>query len=293
MPFHFYTISTAELNQVLELPGAHSEGVACYVRFHSPLYQLHSKTGHHFYTTSPFAAGQVPGVEAAAGPQNPDQWTFDGVACEVLLSADPPNELPTEIVIQMLNPGIGDYLYLADPNNQVGIAEQQAAQAAGYGYSTIAFTVPTGNALQVVQFNRFLNPTNNDHYYSISAQAPPDYHPEGVAFSVFQPSPFVTPLYRLRSEVNDDHLYSCDTSEFFAQGYVFESIACQVFSQPQPGTTPLFRLHSPANGDHLLTTSDAERITAVADGYVSDGISCEVYPAPGLYTTPLYRIRLG
>jgi hypothetical protein len=294
MSFHFYTTSTTELNQVLEMPDAHSEGIACYVRFHSPLYEMYNdKTGHHFYTTSPFAAGIAPYyVHPVASdlPQNSDQWSFVEVACEVLLSADPPNELPTEEVVLMLNPGIGDYLYLGNPT----VAEQHTAQAAGYGYLSVPFLVPTLNLFP--SFNRFLNPINNDHYYSISAQVPPGYHFEVVAFNVIQPTPYATPLYRLRSTANGDHLYTTDVNELAEAvdlGYVFESVACQVISEPQPNTTPLFRLHNPVIGDHLLTTSEAERITAVADGYLSEGISCEVYPEPGVYRTPLYRIRLG
>jgi Repeat of unknown function (DUF5648) len=296
MSFHFYTTSTTELNQVLEMPDAHSEGIACYVRFNSPLYKMqNNKTGHHFYTTSAVAAGIAPyyvDPVASALPQNPDQWSFVEVACEVLLSAAPPNELPTEEVVLFLNPGIGDYLYLGNPT----VDEQHGAQDAGYGYLSTPFIVPTGNAGQVVSFNRFLNPINNDHYYSISAVVPPGYHFEIVAFNVFQPTPYATPLYRLRSTVNGDHLYTTDVNELAEAvdlGYVFESVACQVISEPQLNTTPLFRLHNPGIGDHLLTTSEAERINAVAAGYLSEGISCEVYPVQVPRSTPLYRIRLG
>jgi len=296
MSFHFYTTSSAELNQVLEEPGAVSEGITCYVRFHSLLYEMHNtKTGHHFYTTSPFVAGLAPSIEPLNGYlQNPEQWVFDGVVCEVLQSADLPNELPTEFVVQMLNPGIGDYLYFAAQNDQQSVALQEGAQASGYGYPSVPFTVPMGAASQVVPFNRFLNPINHDHYYSISAQAPPGYGFELVAFNVFQATPFGTPLYRLRSNINGDHVYTTDTNELdeiYELGYTFESIACQVLSQPQPNTTPLFRLRNPASGDHLLTTSDAERITAAEIGYLSDEITCEVYPVQVPYTTPLYRVR--
>lgn len=290
MSYHFYTTSKVEKDQTIEFRGGVDEGTACHVYYHRLLYQMHNtSTGHHYYTMDPFETGMLPSGFVTESPPDHYQWEFDAAICQVLESPNPPNLIQSGTVVRVRNPDTGDYLYLVDPA-QI----QEAREKFGYVDPTDAFLYPVPPGYRVVPFNRFLNPTNGDHYYSTILTPPDGYHWEAVAFNVFTLLPFVTPLYRFRSTKVNDHFYTTDyTESLLAPWFVYDTIACQVLTQPQPETVPLFRLSNPVTGDHLMTTSQDERIAAVADGYKSEGITGEVFPVEGAYTTPLYRVRLG
>jgi hypothetical protein len=105
--------------------------------------------------------------------------------------------------------------------------------------------------------------------------------------------PVPQPLYRLSGGVAN-RFYT--TSTFWREtairdfGYVYDHIACYVYTQPVPGTIPLYQLHSPA--DNLYTTSTTERDAATKrdPAYKLDGVACYVYSKQVPGTTPLYRL---
>jgi hypothetical protein len=92
--------------------------------------------------------------------------------------------------------------------------------------------------------HRLLNPTNGDHYYTVS-------------------------------ESERDNA----VANF---GYRYEGIACHAFTSQDAGATPLHRLLNPTNGDHFYAVSESERDNAVANfGYRYEGVECYVFGDAG------------
>jgi len=129
------------------------------------------------------------------------------------------------------------------------------------------------------------------------------------------PNPAFIPLRRLYRQDLDDYLYTTSQAEADSAvqqaGYVFETVACNVWDPNQPlppnwNLVPLLRLYNPQIGEHFYTTQGKEatqgnildqRLHAGFQPETPPGIVFDPYHAQvfGWWTSvPLYRLsRIG
>ena len=128
------------------------------------------------------------------------------------------------------------------------------------------------------------------------------------------PNPAFIPLRRLYRPDTDDYLYTTSQAEADSAvqhaGYVFETIACNVWDPNQPlppnwNLVPLLRLYNPQTGEHSYTTQGettqgnilAKRLQAGFQTETTPGIVFDPYHTvvPGWWTAvPCYRLsRIG
>ena len=102
------------------------------------------------------------------------------------------------------------------------------------------------------------------------------------------------PVFRLWHQATGDHFYTMSTKQrddaVALYGFVFETVAWQMYEQVVPGTVPLHRLFNGAVTDHLYTISDAERVQVMTGGYVDEGVAGYVHAMAAPGTVPLYRL---
>ncbi len=109
----------------------------------------------------------------------------------------------------------------------------------------------------------------------------------GYVFAADAPAPGTSPLYRWERVHFHDYYYT--TSPTPPAGhpyYVYEQVACHVFTTPQPGTVPLNRWRGPREWFYT-TAADGEGVAR--KGYHPQVVACYVYPKPTPGTVPLYR----
>ncbi|KAG6808683.1 hypothetical protein H0H92_003245 [Tricholoma furcatifolium] len=162
------------------------------------------------------------------------------------------------------------------------------------------YAAPSENDLQARQFGcgnpgdaepfyRAYNPTEGNHFYTLSqseiqtAESSEGYNAEGISSLIFpSPEPGTVPFYRLYSPSATDHFYTTSASERNSaegEGYNYEGIAGYIYPSPGcPGVVPFYRLYSPSEQDHFYTTSASERNSAEGSGYNYEGIAGYVYP---------------
>ncbi|MCF7832484.1 MAG: FG-GAP-like repeat-containing protein [Candidatus Marinimicrobia bacterium] len=104
------------------------------------------------------------------------------------------------------------------------------------------------------------------------------------------------PLYRLRSDSDQDHFYTSnqfEIPEYTDKGYRFESIIGEVFTEKQPNTVPLHRLYCPSEKNHFYTIRDnyEKLVTRTYNPYIYEGVVGYVYESEVENSIPLYRLR--
>lgn len=141
---------------------------ATYYIYYIPFYYL-SLGAENLYTTSTTEMNNV----ISGG------WTYQGIACYVLLS----NDANTVPLYRLYNNNLGDHLYT------VGETEKNNLINGGWTYEGIACYVPNSQITGTVPFYRLFNGTV--HYYTDSTTAEQNainngYHLEGIACYVWQ-----------------------------------------------------------------------------------------------------------
>ncbi len=116
------------------------------------------------------------------------------------------------------------------------------------------------------------------------------YKADGIAGYVFaadSPAPGTTPLYRwARVQFHDFYYTTRRDPPAGHPYYVYEQVACHVFTTPQPGTVPLNRWRG-AREWFYTTAADGEGFAR--KGYHPEAVACFVYPNPTPGAVPLYR----
>ena len=88
------------------------------------------------------------------------------------------------------------------------------------------------------------------------------------------------------------HFLTTDVSEAsqaVRDGWIFEGVACYVFTSSQPNAAQLQRLVHP-DGDHFYTIDPEEALNAIAQfGYKEEGVACFAFPAQQPNTTAFFR----
>ncbi|MBN2430229.1 MAG: hypothetical protein JXQ27_02080 [Acidobacteria bacterium] len=191
-------------------------------------------------------------------------------------------------------PDVGDGFQLAsgivsDPHGVIGEQTQVIYAAGEYGNSNADtwdlyqsdVSIFEGEPDHVYRFaSRIQNQT--DHAYSLTADSPPDYNYDGVAWRTLAASePGATPLYALYHPLRVDHLYTADLAERFRAallGYQVQGEVGCVSLVSQPGLVPLYRLYQPSVGDHVYTIDPLERdLFMVQHNYVSEDLAGYVH----------------
>lgn len=98
------------------------------------------------------------------------------------------------------------------------------------------------------------------------------------------------PLHRFWNSAIGDHAYSVDRNEFGAagDGYVYEGVACQIYTSAGTGTTPLYRYWNAAIGDHFYTT-DFNELGNGRWGFQFERVEGHLLTANTPGSLPLYR----
>lgn len=104
------------------------------------------------------------------------------------------------------------------------------------------------------------------------------------------------PLYRLRSDSDQNHFYTsreADKNTYVNKGYKFESVIGRVITSQRPGTVPLHRLYNPSEKNHFYTTQDnyQEFVDRKYSSYEYEGVVGYVYKEERPNTIPLFRLR--
>ncbi|KAF7346880.1 hypothetical protein MVEN_01440000 [Mycena venus] len=139
-----------------------------------------------------------------------------------------------------------------------------------------------GNPADAVPFYRSYHSANVDHWYTpdvaqINTYNPQGFALQGVAGLVFiTQEPGTTPFYRLYNSALTDNFYTISLAEKVAaeqNGYITDGVSVPVsyiYPTQVCGSIPLFRLYSASGQDNFYTTSEAERINAIANGGYAD-----------------------
>jgi Repeat of unknown function (DUF5648) len=250
---HLYTISNGERDRALNQLCFLDEGVACYV-FDAPqtvqtmasvqtreLYRLFNPgNGDHFYTAD--------ATERDNAANN--GYQLEGVA-GYLFDSQVSGTVP---LYRLLNLGNGDHFYTADATESDNAANNgyQLEGVAGYLFDSPQVIQTSVNTPTTTELYRLLNPTTDDHLYTIS----------GV-------------------ERNN---------AITQAGYRYEGVACFVFADQRAGSVPFYRSYNPVVHDHFLTTSVQERVGAIASGWQQEGVACYVLPQALPGSVPLHRM---
>jgi Repeat of unknown function (DUF5648) len=134
---------------------------------------------------------------------------------------------------------------------------------------------------------------SDDHFYCLNARgeiAPQlGYEREGITGYVYATQqPGTIPIFRYWNLSNNEHFYTADPDEAFAQNYQDEGVGWYMFAKNYPNTVPLYRWFNIMTGDHLYTT-DATGEAASQTGYQAEGILGYLHPNPEKLSVPLFR----
>lgn len=125
-------------------------------------------------------------------------------------------------------------------------------------------------------------------------------------------SPILVELRRMYNPINDDHLYTTNSTEAEiaqAGGYQDEGVAGWVFPADssevhglqidgvlnfEMRTVPLYRLRNLETGAHFYTTNEQECLLGTQTGYVNEQVACRVFDVPVSKilppVSPLFRL---
>jgi Repeat of unknown function (DUF5648) len=133
-------------------------------------------------------------------------------------------------------------------------------------------------ASNLVNVNRFFNPTTGEHFFtkSIFEGLSANFSPESIAFRVLASNAGVSdavPIYRCLAAYGK-HFISRQSN---CEGHTAEGMYGYVYSTSVSGSLPLYRFYLASTGDHLETTNYNE---GVAGGYTLEPTLGYVPPTP-------------
>jgi Repeat of unknown function (DUF5648) len=162
-----------------------------------------------------------------------------------------------------------------------------------------SFWVFSKDSSDFVPMFRLYHPEENTHLFTTfvderdAAINEQDYEGEGIGFwclaaGAANGSNMVN-LFRAYNPVTDDHFYTLQRGEIFADSdYKDEGVAAVVFSVSVGGLAPLFRLRSPS-GHHFYTVDSTERQALLTKKYVDEGTCGFVSPTAPNGPAPFFR----
>lgn len=154
-----------------------------------------------------------------------------------------------------------------------------SATVSGYEYEGVGFEALKDNSSYpaAIPVYEVYDSTNGDHFYTTSqaekdtAKSAYGYTNEKIAFYAFselQEGLDLIPLYRLYNSILTDHFYTSSATEkdvaVASHGYIYESVACYVFSAHNENSSPVYRLYSEEKKDHFYTISETEKNELIA-----------------------------
>jgi hypothetical protein len=268
-----------------------------------PLYRLRSDSNQdHFYTSNQFEI-----------PEYTDNgYRFESIIGKVFTDKQP-NTVPLhrlycpseknhfytirdnydKLVTRSYNPyiyeGIVGYVYETEVDNSIPLYRLRSDAQKNHFYTTNSKEKDnaTKKGYRFERVECYILPSEQNNVQSdpgVAVKPPGD------------EKKLTSPLYRLRSDSNQDHFYTSNQAEipaFTDQDYRFESIIGEVFTEQQPNTVPLQRLYCPSENNHFYTIRDNynKLITRSYNPYTYEGVVGYVYPSQIGNSIPLYRLR--